>query len=132
MEKGKLKRELAQVQTMADSGNNPNKSVSEILRTVPIENAFYFYKGEGIPSGLKATNLREFLYDVETADPDSIHFHSKRHDFENWVRMLGDPTLAKQLQTISTQDLTASELKSKLVRIVRMRVGKLRKLAHEA
>jgi len=117
---------------MTDSVTNPNKSVSEILRTVPIENAFYFYKGEGTPSGLKASNLREFLSDIETADPGSIYFHSKRHDFENWVRMLGDPTLAKQLQTISTQDLTADELKSKIVRIVRMRVGKLRKLALES
>ena len=117
---------------MAESGSNSNGSVSKILRTVPNENAFYFYKGEGSPSGLKATNLREFLSEIESADPASIYFHSQRHDFESWVRMLGDPTLAKQMQTISSQDLTPEELKTKLVRIVRMRVGKLKKLAHEA
>ncbi len=117
---------------MAESGSNPSKSVSDILRTVPSESAFYFYKGEGSPSGLKATSLREFLSEIESIDPESIYFHSQRHDFENWVRMLGDPTLAKQIQTVSSQNLTPEELKSRLVRIVRMRVGKLRKLAHEA
>jgi hypothetical protein len=117
---------------MADSVSNPNKSVLEILRTVPNENAFYFYKGEGSPSGPKAASLREFLSEIESAEPETVFYHSQRHDFENWVRMLGDPTLAKQMQTISSQNLTAVEVKSRLVRIVRMRVGKLRKLAHEA
>jgi Family of unknown function (DUF5752) len=108
------------------------RSVSDVLRTVPNENAFYFYHGEGSPSGVKASSLPEFLTRIESADKDSIYFHSQRHDFENWVRMLGDPTLAKQMQTLSSQNLTPDELKSRLVRIVRMRVGKLRKLAHVA
>jgi hypothetical protein len=108
------------------------RSISEVLRTVPNENAFYFYRGEGSPSGLKASNLQEFLSKIESADAESLNFHSQRHDFENWVRMLGDPTLAKQMQTLTSQNLSPQELKSKLVRIVRMRVGKLKKLAHEA
>jgi len=108
------------------------RSVSDVLRTVPNENAFYFYRGEGSPSGLKASSLQEFLSSIESADAESLYFHSRRHDFENWIRMLGDPTLAKQMLTLSSQKLTPDELKSKLVRIVRMRVGKLKKLAHEA
>jgi hypothetical protein len=108
------------------------RSVSDVLRTVPNENAFYFYLGEGSPSGIKASSLQEFLNRIESATPDSLYFHSQRHDFENWVKMLGDPTLAKQMQTVSSQQLSPDELKSKLVRIVRMRVGKLKKLAHEA
>ena len=108
------------------------RSVSDVLRTVPNENAFYFYRREGAPSGLKASSLKEFLSSIDSADAESLYFHSQRHDFENWVRMLGDPTLAKQMQTLSSQKLTPDELKSKLVRIVRMRVGKLKKLAHEA
>lgn len=115
---------------MAESATS--RSVSDVLRTVPNENAFYFYRGEGSPSGLKATNLQEFLSSIESADSESLYFHSQRHDFENWVRMLGDPTLAKQIQTVSLQKLTPDELKSKLVRIVRMRVGKLKKLARLA
>ncbi len=107
-------------------------TVSGVLRTVPNENAFYFYRGEGSPSGQKASSLQEFLSSIEAADKNSLYFHSQRHDFENWVRMLGDPTLAKQMQTLASQKLTPDELKSKLVRIVRMRVGKLKKLAHEA
>lgn len=108
------------------------RTVSDVLRTVPNENAFYFYRGEGSPSGLKATSLQEFLSRIESADAESLHFHSQRHDFENWVKMLGDPTLAKQMQTLASQKLSPEELKSKLVRVVRMRVGKLKKLAHEA
>jgi len=108
------------------------RSVSDVLRTVSNENAFYFYRDEGIPSGLKASSLKEFLSRIESADPQSLFFHSQRHDFENWVGMLGDPTLAKQMRTLASQNLTPDELKSKLVRITRMRVGKLRKLAHEA
>ncbi len=108
------------------------KTVSDVLRTVPSENAFYFYRGEGAPSGLKANSLQEFLSGIEFADPKILEYHSQRHDFENWVRMLGDPTLAKQMRTLASQNLTPVELKSRLVRIVRMRVGKLKKLAHVA
>jgi hypothetical protein len=112
------------------ASNSSSKSVADILRSVPDENAFYFYVGEGSPSGLKATSLREFLAQVEIADPGSLVFHARRGDFENWVRMLGDPTLAKQLGTVSSQDLSPEEMKMKMLRIIRMRVGKLRKLAH--
>ncbi|MDA4111284.1 MAG: DUF5752 family protein [Thaumarchaeota archaeon] len=117
---------------MSSSGSSPTKSVADILRSVPDENAFYFYRGEGSPSGLKATSLREFLAQVEIADPNSLQYHARRGDFEKWVRMLGDPTLAKQLQTVSSQELSPEELKSKMLRVIRMRVGKLRKLAHES
>jgi hypothetical protein len=115
---------------MAESASP--SAVSDVLRTVPSEKSFFFYRGEGLPSGLKASSLQEFLSKIESADPQSLFFHSQRHDFENWVRMLGDPTLAKQMQTLASQNLTPEELKSKLVRITRMRVGKLKKLAHEA
>ena len=115
---------------MAESAST--RTVSDVLRTVPNENAFYFYRKEGAPSGLKASSLQEFLSRLESLDPESLEFHSHRHDFENWIRMLGDPTLAKQMQTLSTQNLTSEELKSRMIRIVRMRVGKLKKLSHVA
>jgi hypothetical protein len=115
---------------MAESAST--RTVSDVLRTVSNENAFYFYRKEGSPSGIKASSLQEFLSSIESADPESLDFHSQRHDFENWVRMLGDPTLAKQMQTLASQNLTPDELKSKLVRIVRMRVGKLKKLSRVA
>jgi len=130
-EKVSLSDSSPDVHSMSTTATDPNKSVADILRNVPDENAFYFYKGEGSPSGLKATSLREFLAQVEIADPASVQFHAQRGDFENWVRMLGDPTLAKQLQTVSSQNLSPEELKSKMLRVIRMRVGKLRKLAHE-
>jgi len=129
--KGKLKRCPHGWSPMSTVPSSQNKSVAEILRNVPDENAFYFYVGEGSPSGLKASSLREFLAQAEIADPASVSFHAGRGDFEKWVRMLGDPTLAKQLQTVSSQNLSPEELKTKMLRVIRMRVGKLRKLAHE-
>lgn len=117
---------------MATTITETSRSVSNILRTVPDEYGFHFYASIGSPTELKARSLPEFLAQVEKADPSSIKFHSERHDFESWVRMLGDPTLAKQLATLSGQELSAEELKAKMLRILRMRVGKLKKLSHVA
>jgi len=128
----KLSLSLSWPNNCAMAESISSRSVSDVLRTVSNENAFYFYRSEGSPSGLKASSLQEFLSMIESADPQSLYFHSQRHDFENWVRMLGDPTLAKQMQTLASQNLSPEKLKSKLVRIVRMRVGKLRKLTRVA
>jgi len=103
---------------------------SNVLRTVSEENSFRFYNDLDSPSGLAARNLQEFVSQIANATSESVEFHSKRHDFQNWVQMLGDPTLAKQIDTLSSQELAPDELKSKILRILRMRVGKLRKLAN--
>ena len=63
-------------------------SNDNILRTVPDERAFYFYKGIDSPAGIKASNLEEFLQTLKKVDATSVEFHTGRHDFENWIRML--------------------------------------------
>lgn len=98
-----------------------------VLRTVPDENGFYFYQSLGFPLGLRANSLEEFSKELETVDPSSIRFHLGRQGFENWISMLGDPTLAKQISTLRSKKLSDAELKTQLVRVVRLRLGKLRK-----
>ena len=114
---------------LSTTSESQGKAVSDVLRVVPEENSFRFYNAVDSPAGMEARSLSEFVSQIGNAPPESIQFHSQRHDFENWIQMLGDPTLAKQVNTLSTQNLTPEELKSKLLRISRMRVGKLRKLA---
>jgi hypothetical protein len=100
---------------------------NNVLRTVPDENGFYFYEGVDSPLGLKANSLEEFSAELQQVDPGSIKFHLSRQDFENWITMLGDPTLAKQISTLRAKKLSDSELKNQLIRVVRLRLGKLRR-----
>jgi hypothetical protein len=100
---------------------------NNVLRTVPDENGFHFYQSVDAPLGLKANSLEQFSQELQTVDPSSIRFHLSRQDFENWITMLGDPTLAKQISTLRSKKLSDAELKKQLVRVVRLRLSKLGK-----
>jgi hypothetical protein len=100
---------------------------NSVLRTVPDENGFYFYRSLDSPLGLKANSLEEFSKELQAVDPGSIKFHLGRKDFENWITMLGDPTLVKQISALRNKKLSDTEIKTQLIRIVRLRLGKLRK-----
>jgi hypothetical protein len=70
-------------------------SVSEMLRTVSIKEAFYFFTGIGQYSGKSATSLVDFSEKLKTVPLKSIEFHFERGDFERWIReTLGDAYLA--------------------------------------
>ena len=100
---------------------------SNILRSVPPQNAFFFYRGIGAPTGAAARNLSDFLGILSTIDLTSLQFHLGRGDFENWVKMLGDNTLAKQLAGLNERKLPGEELRSELVGTVKARIDMLRK-----
>jgi alpha-amylase len=77
------------------------ESVSEILRTVPIKEAFHFFMDIGQYTGKSATSLVDFSEKLKTVPPQSIEFHSKRGDFERWIReTLGDGYLANGINRI--------------------------------
>ncbi|MGI0079322.1 MAG: DUF5752 family protein [Nitrososphaerales archaeon] len=97
-----------------------------VLRTVPDENAFYFYKEINSPLGVKAINLEDFLQKLMEVDSVSVHFHAGRHDFGNWIKMLGDTTLAEQIAALTNKDLAPLELQQEVIKLVRQRLGKLR------
>lgn len=100
---------------------------SNILRSVPPQNAFFFYRALGSPTGAAARNLPDFLAILSTIDLTSLQFHLGRADFENWVKMLGDNTLAGHLAVIRERKLRGEELRSELVGTVRARLDTLQK-----
>ena len=102
-------------------------SNDNILRTVPDERAFYFYNGIDSPAGIKASNLEEFLQTLKKVDATSVEFHTGRHDFENWIRMLGDDKLSEQIVALRNRGLSSVQLHQKLIGIVGLRLEELRK-----
>jgi len=59
--------------------------VEGILRTVPRDEAFYFYEEVGKPVGYIATSLVDFRDKINAVRWSSLVFHLKRKDFENWI-----------------------------------------------
>jgi len=100
-------------------------AASNLLRSVPPQNAFYFYRATGAPTGAAARNLPDFLGII--IDITSLQFHLGRGDFENWVKMLGDNTLAKQLAGLKDKQLRGEQLRSELVDAVKARLTTLQK-----
>jgi hypothetical protein len=71
------------------------ESVSEILRTVSMKEAFHFFTDIGQYSGKSATSLVDFSEKLKMVPLKSIEFHFERGDFERWIReTLGDAYLA--------------------------------------
>ena len=102
---------------------------SNILRSVPPQNAFFFYRAIGAPTGAAARNLPDFLGILNTIDITSLQFHLGRGDFENWVKMLGDDTLAKQIASLKERKLRGEDLRSGLVGAVKARLDTLQKIS---
>jgi hypothetical protein len=117
-----------ELETSETLANKILKNVaSNILRSVPPQNAFYFYRAIGTPTGAAARNLPDFLGILNTIDLASLQFHLGRGDFENWVKMLGDNTLAKQLADLKEKKLRGEDLRLQVVDIVKARLDSLQK-----
>ena len=99
----------------------------EILRDLPKENAFYFYRAVDNPILLHSRNLGDFLAVLKMVEAGSIDFHLNRGDFENWVAMLGDTTLASRINQIRGEGLAAEEQRTRLIGAVRSRSLQLAK-----
>lgn len=98
--------------------------VEKILRTVPRDEAFYFYEEVGKPVGYIATSLVDFRDKVNAVRWSSLVFHLKRKDFENWVsEVIGDSELAKRISNISADDFN---LKNKLFTTIDKRINELK------
>ena len=101
--------------------------VKKILRTVPRDEAFYFYEEVGKPVGCIATSLVDFRDKIDTVRWSSLVFHMKRKDFENWIKgIIGDSELAKRISNIRPSDF---DLKTKLCAAVDMRIKELREMS---
>jgi hypothetical protein len=98
---------------------------NEILRTVPIQQAFFFYTDIGAYIGIYADNLTDFHKKIDTAPLASIDFHLKRGDFVKWVRdTLGDEELAVTINRVKTA-MNPRKMKTTLKRTVKLRLNQL-------
>jgi len=80
---------------------------NEILREVPPDGAFHFYTGIDRPIIVSANSLTDLLTKIRSVPVESVGFHTSRGDFENWIRMLGDETLAQQMAKLGTESREA-------------------------
>lgn len=99
----------------------------DILRTLSDDKAFYFYNGIDAPLGVKANNLEEFALKVGNVSATCVEFHVKRHDFENWIKMLGDVALAEQIMAIGSKGLPPSQSQQQLAKTVKLRLSDIKK-----
>jgi len=77
------------------------ESVSRILRTVSVPEAFNFFSDIGQYDGKSVTSLADFCEKLKTVPLKSMEFHFKRGDFERWIReTLGDEYLACEIGKI--------------------------------
>jgi hypothetical protein len=53
-----------------------------------------------------------------------------RGDFDKWVAMLGDETLSKQIINLKRNTFHGEKMRKRLLQIMRLRLGYLRKLAN--
>ena len=113
---------------MPGTPRSSSERASSILREVPPEKAFYFYRGVGIPLNVSARSLKEFLERIATVEPASLAFHSDRKDFESWVSMLGDVELSKKLAGVRTARLRDEPLRTRLYNTTKNRLEQLSQL----
>jgi hypothetical protein len=107
---------------------NNKEIASKILRTVPYNNAFYFFTDIGQYSGELAASLADFCKKIKTIDTKSIDFHYKRRDFQKWIRgTIGDVYLANEINKIQ-KSIQGEELRVKICQIVERRLTELKKL----
>jgi hypothetical protein len=81
-----------------------------ILTPMPPEKAFHFYVGIGRPLNIYAHDLLEFCDKIGKVNKESIEFHAKRGDFENWFTASGDAELAMKT-TLLKKKTSGEELR---------------------
>jgi hypothetical protein len=107
---------------------NNKEIASKILRTVPYNEAFYFFTDIGQYSGEFAASLADFCNKIKTIDTKSVDFHFKRQDFEKWIKgTIGDVDLANEINNIK-KSIQGEELRLKIYQAVKRRLTELKEL----
>lgn len=102
--------------------------IKKILRTVPQNEAFYFFTGIGEYTGEYATSLDNFCNKLKLMELKSVLFHCDRQDFEKWIKeTIGDSVLADKIRKIR-DSVDREEYRTEIHRIVEQRLSQLKKL----
>ena len=104
------------------------KLVKKILRTIPQNEAFYFFTGIREYTGEYATSLDNCCTKIRLVDLKSVLFHFDRQDFEKWIKgTIGDVILADKIGKIKNS-VNREEFRTEIHRIVEQRLSQLKKL----
>jgi hypothetical protein len=89
------------------------------LRTVPFENGFHFYTDIGKYTGITAKSLSEFALKLQVIPKESVVFHFRRKDFQNWIKYtIKDAALTQRINNTNL-DQTAEDLRKELIATVK-------------
>ncbi len=114
---------LRMVKNMQPRAGKPN--ATKVLRTLPENEAFYFFEDIDRYTGKSASSLAEFCEMTKTVDKKSIIFHFKRHDFERWAKeTLRDPKLAKRISNIK-KTKSEEKLRTRIYKVSKKRLEEL-------
>jgi hypothetical protein len=98
---------------------------NEILREVSPGEVFRFYTGLNQPTALSANSLGDLLTKIKSVQIQSVEFHASRGDFQNWLEMLGDQRLARQMAELARENLKGEPLRQRSIRLLESRYREL-------
>jgi predicted flap endonuclease-1-like 5' DNA nuclease len=102
------------------------KTASNILRNLPFLESFFFYEENGKYTNEFADSLSLFSEKMEKMSLKSIEFHSKRRDFEKWIKeKIGDKELAEKIKKITIKKC-GSNLRESIQKIIEERISILK------
>lgn len=118
---------------VAEILTTPAKLAQRKLQPVPEGKAFRFSQGFAKPTGINAVSLAELSAKLSLVPLNCIEFHTRRGDFERWVRdVLLDDELANNLHEIRAGRSKGPELRDALQAAFDAEIGRLSKAAAEA
>ena len=111
----------------AKKNSQAETKYSELLAVVSYDRGFHFFTAIGHYTGETAASLVNFAAELQHIEVDSVNFHFRRHDFQNWIReVIGDKELAERIGQIETE-LSGEDLRKELVKIAQTRITELKK-----
>ncbi|MGD8543637.1 MAG: DUF5752 family protein, partial [Candidatus Bathyarchaeota archaeon] len=100
-------------------------NATKVLRTLPENEAFYFFEDIDRYTGKSASSLAEFCEVTKTVDNKSIIFHFDRQDFVRWAKeTLRDPKLAKRINNIK-KTKSEKRLRTQIYKVSKKRLEEL-------
>lgn len=120
---------MSKITDAAKSQASKKTKAKELLNAVPYEKGFHFFTEYGKYTGITATSIAEFGEKLLTIPVESITFHFKRGDFQNWFRnVISDEELAKRFDQLKEWPSWSSDedLRKELLKTVHIRILELR------
>lgn len=96
-----------------------------ILRKLPNDDGFHFYKTYDQYTNITATSLIDFQSKLKIVDEQSLLFHYPRGDFKKWIQnIIKDKKLADQID-ITISNLSSRNIRENLLSIINKRLKEL-------